>query len=84
VSTGDKPTVSEAAASGDRRATLEALRDKLAATIDSWVEPKELAALSLRLERVLEELDGLSDDADRDIADELRAKRAERLAASGS
>lgn len=84
MSTGEHPTVSEAAETGDRRATLEALRAKLAATIDGWVEPKELAALSMRLERVLEQLDDLGSSESHDAVDDLRRKRAERLARTGS
>lgn len=79
--------VSEIAESGNRLATLRALRDRLAREIDRDPEPRDLAALSSRLEKVLAEIDGLSGPEEHDAVDELRRKRAERLAgaeASGS
>lgn len=48
------------AAEGDRKATLEALRDVLATAIDDCPPPRDLAALSRRLLEVLSELEGLS------------------------
>ena len=45
------------AATGDRRATLEALRDLLAAAIDDTESGRDLAALALRLTDVLNEID---------------------------
>lgn len=49
-------SVVDAVESGDRRRVLEELALKLAAEIDSGPEPRDLAALVLRLERVTEEL----------------------------
>ena len=48
-----------AAKSGDRRATLEALRDKLAASIQGCESGRDVAALSKRLMEVMGELDAL-------------------------
>ncbi len=48
-----------AAKSGDRRATLEALRDKLAASITDCESGRDVAALSKRLMEVMNELDSL-------------------------
>ena len=48
-----------AAASGDRRKTLEALRDKLAASVADCESGRDVAALSKRLMEVMKELDAL-------------------------
>ena len=48
-----------AAQSGDRRATLEALRDKLATTIAECESGRDVAALSKRLMEVMGELDSM-------------------------
>ncbi len=77
-------SIGETARTGDRLETLRALRDRLADEIDAGPEPRDLAALSTRLERVLEQIGELGDDDNGDIVDELRSKRAERLAATGS
>lgn len=76
--------IGEVAASGDRLATLEALRDRLAREIDAGPEPRDLASLSRRLEAVLEQIDGLKDGSEDDAVDELRRKRAERMAGTGT
>lgn len=48
-----------AAASGDKRKTLEALRDKIAASIQDCESGRDVAALSKRLMEVMNELDAL-------------------------
>ena len=48
-----------AARSGDRRETLEALRDKIAASIQDCESGRDVAALSKRLMEVMGELDAL-------------------------
>lgn len=48
-----------AAQSGDRRETLEALRDKIAASIQDCESGRDVAALSKRLMEVMSELDAL-------------------------
>lgn len=50
-----------AAASGDRRATLVALRDAIARTIQSCESGRDMASLSKRLMEVMDELDALGD-----------------------
>ena len=57
-------TLTEAAKSGDRRAILEALRDKLAASIDACDYGRDVAALARRLMDVCEVLDTLPNDDD--------------------
>ena len=49
----------KAAKSGSRRETLEALRDKIAASIQDCESGRDVAALSKRLMEVMGELDAL-------------------------
>ena len=49
----------KAARSGSRRETLEALRDKIAATIQDCESGRDVAALSKRLMEVMGEIDAL-------------------------
>lgn len=49
----------DAAASGDRRATLVALRDVLAKTISACDSGRDMAALSKRLMEVMDEIDAI-------------------------
>ena len=49
----------QAAKGGNRRETLEALRDKLAASMQSCESGRDVAALSKRLMEVMSELDAL-------------------------
>lgn len=51
----------EAAKSGDKRATLIALRDKLAETIENCESGRDMAANSKRLMEVMAELEALPD-----------------------
>lgn len=44
---------------GSRRASLEALRDKVAETIDSTESGRDIAALSKRLIEIMSEIDSL-------------------------
>jgi hypothetical protein len=71
--------VSAVAAAGDRRATLVALRDRLATAIDEC-EPKDLAALSRQLVAVTAEIDDLAEPEGGTLADQLAARRAARVA----
>jgi hypothetical protein len=76
-------TVSAAAESGDRRKTLEALRDKLAAAVDSdEADPRTLPALSKELASVVRELDSLPGGEKVDEVDEIAERRRKRLAAA--
>ena len=51
--------LTEAARSGNRRDTLEALRDKIAASIQDCESGRDVAALSKRLMEVMGEIDAL-------------------------
>lgn len=48
-----------AAKSGDKRETLEALRDKIAGSIQDCESGRDVAALSKRLMEVMNEIDAL-------------------------
>lgn len=71
-----KQTVAEAAASGDQLATLVATRDRVATAIsDPKCSPRDLAALTKRLDDIIEKiktLQGAEDhaDADPDVVDD--------------
>jgi hypothetical protein len=54
-------TLTEAAKSGDKRATLIALRDKIAETIENCESGRDMAANSKRLMEVMAELEALPD-----------------------
>lgn len=75
--------VTEAAESGDRLATLRAVRDVLARLIDDPALPaREAAAVSGRLQSVLAEIAELAPPEQKGTAlDELNARRAARGAA---
>ena len=65
-----------AAASGDRKATLIALRDAIARTIQSCESGRDMASLSKRLMEVMDELDAIAEPEDdcrdfSEILDEL-------------
>ncbi len=72
------------AATGDRLATLEALRDRLAAKLDAYQEPRDtprdMAVLALRLTDVLAQIDGRPTSRQVSRADEIAERRAARRA----
>lgn len=70
----------EAAKSGDKRATLIALRDKLAETIDNCESGRDMAANSKRLMEVMAELESLPDPSEVKVSkhDRLKEKREKR------
>jgi hypothetical protein len=70
----------EAAKSGDKRATLIALRDKLAETIENCESGRDMAANSKRLMEVMAELESLPDPATikESKHDRLKNKRENR------
>lgn len=71
----------DAVTSGDRREALEAMRAHLAGLL-LGAEPREAAALSRELRRVLDELDRLGAGTKGDSVDDLAARRARRRAAA--
>ena len=71
----------DVAPGGDRLATLQVLRDRLAAELDRCVSLRDLAALALRFTDVLEQiqaLGGSSDSAETETFNELARRRAAR------
>lgn len=68
--------ITEAAATGNRKATLIALRDVLARTIQNCDSGRDMAALSKRLIEVMNEIEAIEvndEDGDEfnDVLDEL-------------
>lgn len=76
-------TLAEVAATGNRRETLEKLRDVIAEQITLGVEPKDLAALSRRLEVLTLEIESMGGRTSGSIADALAARRASKQSATG-
>lgn len=65
----------EAAKSGDKRATLIALRDKLAETIDNCESGRDMAANSKRLMEVMAELESMPDPQQKKVSKHDRLKK---------
>jgi hypothetical protein len=79
----DDASLSAVASTGDRLSTLRHLRQTLSEAIDAGPPARDLAALSRRLQVVLEEVAALdAPDDDGSSADEVARKR-ERLEAVG-
>lgn len=74
--------IADVAATGDRRRTLEAMRDKLARDMDE-APPTVTAQLAGRLSAVMLELAELGDPRKVSTLDELANKRKDRLAEAG-
>jgi hypothetical protein len=75
--------IAEAAATGDRRRTLEAMRDKLARDMDD-APAAVVAQIAGRLSAILTELDEMPDTEKRSTLDELVARRQNRITAAES
>ena len=65
----------KAARSGNRRETLEALRDKIASSIQDCESGRDVAALSKRLMEVMGELDALPKPKKESPLSKAKAKR---------
>lgn len=65
----------EAAKSGDKRATLIALRDKLAETIQNCESGRDMASNSKRLMEVMSELESMPDPKEQKISKHDRLKQ---------
>lgn len=68
--------------SGDKLRALVALRDTLARRIEAGPDDKDLAALSLRLERVLDQIEAADTGQSDEEIDDLAAKRRAKLSAA--
>ena len=64
----------KAAKSGDKRATLIALRDKLAETIENCDSGRDMASNSKRLMEVMAEIEALPDPKQKKISKHDRLK----------
>lgn len=64
----------EAAKSGDKRATLIALRDKIAETIENCESGRDMAANSKRLMEVMAEIDALPNPKEKKTSKHDRLK----------
>lgn len=71
-------SIEAAAATNNRRATLIAMRDKLARDMDE-APPAVVAQIAGRLAAVLEEIDGLPDAQKVSPLDELNRRRQGRI-----
>jgi hypothetical protein len=71
--------IADAAVTGDRRLTLEAMRDKLARDMDD-APPAVVAQIAGRLAAILAELDALPKSEVVSPFDELARRREDRLA----
>lgn len=69
----------DAAKSGDKRATLIALRDKLAETINNCESGRDMAANSKRLMEVMAELESLPDETKAKVSKHDRLKRKHEI-----
>lgn len=78
-----RPSVATAAASGDQRAALEALRDKLAADMEQ-AEPAVVAQIAGQLRATLKDLAALPPVAGGSKLDEVKQRREARRRAGAA
>lgn len=75
IKRGDNVTLTEAAKSGDKRATLIALRDILAKTIEECESGRDMASNTKRLMEVMAEIDALPDPNAQKVSKHDRLKK---------
>lgn len=75
-------TLSDHAAAGDRRKSLESLRDLLARQLE--ISDRDVPALARQLREVMAEIDSLPNPKETSRVDELNKRRAERRAKAAS
>ena len=71
----DVTNLIDAAKSGDKRATLIALRDKLAETIQNCDSGRDMASNTKRLMEVMAEIEALPDNDAKKVSKHDRLKR---------
>lgn len=76
----ESPDLVTAVATGDRRASLEAIRDHLAAILTAGTAGIAIGPIAKELRTVIAELDSLPGALEGSKSDELAAKRAKRTA----
>ena len=64
-------TITETAEKGDRLETLKALRRKLAETLDETHSGRDIASLTLQMQKVLQQIDDIEDATSGDEIDEI-------------
>lgn len=79
----DAESLAGVAAQGNRMATLRALRDRLAAEIDTCPPARDLAALSRQLTLVLAEIGDVPAEGG-SFLDELERRRQDRISEAAS
>lgn len=75
-------SLSDIAATGDRLATLKALRDRLALELDGTPPPRDVAVLVRQLSLVLADIDALAPVEEVSFLDRLASRNTDRLSAS--
>lgn len=76
-------SIEDVAGTGDRRRTLVAVRQVVAGAIDADPSPRDLAALTRRLQLVMGEIAGLSEPKrEESVLDEIARRRAAREASA--
>lgn len=65
-------TVAQAAKSGTQRELLVAMRNQVAETISTGCQPRDLAALTKRLQDIAHDIDVIDAREDVDLADRVR------------
>ena len=74
-------SIEEVAGTGDRRRTLESLRQVIAKAIDDDPSPRDLAALTRRLQLLMGEIAALPEpEREESVLDEIARRRAAREA----
>ncbi|HTX96497.1 MAG TPA: hypothetical protein VME67_17505 [Mycobacterium sp.] len=84
IPAGRRQLLADVARTGDRLATLQVLRDRLAADLDATHDPREVAALALRLSETLKDLDQIPSPQQVSTADEISQRRARRRTRAAS
>ena len=64
-------TIAETSEKGDRLETLKALRRKLAETLDETHSGRDIASLTLQMQKVLQQIEYIEDAGNGDEIDEL-------------
>lgn len=80
-----RPAVSPEVLSGDRRTALIAIRDRLAAELDTeGIMPRDVAAVSKQLADVIRELDAMPNTAEVSAVVDINKRRESRRKTAGT
>jgi hypothetical protein len=79
-----RPAVSGVILEGDRRASLVAIRDRLAAELDNpLIMPRDVATVSKQLTETIREIDALPNAAEVSAVADIATRREKRRKAAG-